>query len=1144
MEINNEKKVTENLQHNPLKEELIKEAPEQKINMPEQEVNAKKDLQINEEDQKKLLKEQEKQQRENAFREKFQEAKTRKLSTKKIKKGITFKSETRVTKKHLIKKDETENVKMYLREEENKKLEEYSEKINKGIMAPKDIAANFRMDTSIEIKSKCGFENFTLLSKFYPGIASEMKPEEYRKLVSDYGKDAKSEGRFAVMDTLTTKIMGIDTSQIDLSTDSAIVEKCSNLEALSSMVESYKELLSGNPAYKEKLKNTKENGVSNFELLAKKLEVLSAMSDYYRIRKMILTDPEYISSENGIDEEITEKDGKATTRLKEMMRASYLLADNLNRVAGLSGSLYTIELPELSEGKTKEAKKRFKKIDDCIKAKKGSSALSESWEKQYEKSLVREAGISDLLRQFEEQGLSVSTMQMRNDFKDLSSNKAEISKLAAPYSLGLSKSLNYLMGVYIEEKRPGLQEKISRMKLDTLKDGTFLSNSTFPSKKYPMLEKLELSDNLNRSVPHLIMRMMDKSDAEIIEFIKTINTLATSDYLAKKDNMTEEEFEFYEDRYADVANETLFRHNALVEKTADAYGMNIIISHPSDYAWNCSDDTMATLGAVSVNSNILQEGNDMRLLEFASQYQKDKKHKNYKYNQYQLVDCGDALTPILFKNGVLDDLDEYLTGNDEGRLSEEELELYQEIIGDSLSEDMINEWAEKPENKKEIERYAKLSFTAATQFRSKLAVYLIKNPSVLSKEMLEKLPTENFATVHSSSLNKEKMINAMYEYGLAKPPADSELKKYEKSMKDRKLLKINYKEYKNEEGSSEYELISKDPYHLKLFYDMNKNKKAFGEKKDIVRYEPYYDAKIAYHKMFNDTWFNQKLDQRKLIVEATQKKPPVRPGDEILDAHKSNANLENASGTIKIDGLNISRLILCFQGPVGKGYDSSKMKKVLEKLDIDHSKKYDAVKDAELIKELDDRFLEGLRELKEMYYNYLKRLEATYGTLLSQLHPETILRMMNEDLDTAAGLFLGIQDAIQLFSYAPGLFDFEQNEEDRQFKNLANYYNSLYQGVFYKYCVSIPDDFEKEVRLSQGVPKEELDKIDDDAIAHMERSMEGKDQNLIFDISKISGPHLDEQEQFQYYDMLKHHTRSHPEFKNKLFGKFAKNCTP
>ena len=76
----------------------------------------------------------------------------------------------------------------------------------------------------------------------------------------------------------------------------------------------------------------------------------------------------------------TEKDGKATTRLKEMMRASYLLADNLNRVAGLSGSLNTIELPELSEGKTKEAKKRFKKIDDCIKAKKGSSALSESWE--------------------------------------------------------------------------------------------------------------------------------------------------------------------------------------------------------------------------------------------------------------------------------------------------------------------------------------------------------------------------------------------------------------------------------------------------------------------------------------------------------------------------------------------------------------------------------------------------------------------------------------------------------------------------------------------------------------------------------------------------------------------------------------------
>ncbi len=1133
--------------HNPLKEEIVGNVPglEQGREMlkegKELQKQDEKDLQVkdqkvSEEELKKAEKQEEKRRRENAFREKFKEEGSRKLSTKSIVKGRTFKTETRITKKHLIKSDETENVKVYAREEAREKLEENAKILKNDVNVIRDMAADLRMNTAIEIKSKCGYDNFNLLSRFYPGFASEMKEDEFKKLFSDYGKDPGAESRFDVMDILTTKIMSIAPRDFDLSTDSKIAEKSKDIETMSLMVESYKELLSGNPEYVKKLKDSKENNVSNYETLAKRLEILSAMSDYYRIRKMIMTDPEYIASDNGIDEEIKDTDLMATRRLKEMMRASYLLSKRLNRLSD-SAKTGTIELPELSEGLTEESQKRFKKVDSAISTGKGAMALGTSSESIYEESLKTEESIGELLREFEESGISVASMQMRKDFNLRGSDKEKLSKYAAPYACGSSLALRYILSDYIESKRPGLLEKINKMKTEKLRNSNYVDHSRFPSEKYPVLSKMDISDHLSRSAQHLIMRMMDKSDSEILEAIETINTVGTHEYLAKKDNMSKEEFEFYEDRYADVANETLFRQNANVEKTADAYGMRIFVSHPADYAFDCSDESMVNIGSLSVVSNILQDGNDIRLKEFEYQYLKDKKHKKYRFNIERFIDCGDAMTAMLFKNSVLDKLYEYSINNEDGVLNEEQMEILNEVIGDKLKMEDIEEWAEQPEIKKEIEEYTKVSLEDKNQSRTKFYYYVLKHPEVISKDCFEKLHDEDFSQ-NMTTVNKDKPIIAMYEWGMAKPPTVSELNDYEKSIKNRKLEKYNYHQVKETGKASSYKLDTKNPYYLKLFYDLNRKKEDFGKKIGKQTYEPFYKAGFRADKIRESLQNDFDIPQWTLASE----KEEARPGTESLEEHSKGNNLENASKTIKINGLNLRRMVLLFRGFLGDGYDTEKIKKILEKLDIDQKKQYDKEKDADLIKKLDDQFKEGLNEIKEIYYTYLKRLEATFGRLLTQLHPETVIRMMQEGKQCKK-YFGALQDAIQLIVYVPDLFDFEKNEKDREFRNLTEYYNVAYQAHVYKYCVSVPGENERELRKYRGVPKEDIDKIDPEELEWLSDAQKGIVAGLDHvRVEDVGGPYLDETELNDYYIHLKGEIQSKPELKDRMYGTFAKNC--
>ena len=84
------------------------------------------------------------------------------------------------------------------------------------------------------------------------------------------------------------------------------------------------------------------------------------------------------------------------------------------------------------------------------------------------------------------------------------------------------------------------------------------------------------------------------------------------------------------------------------------------------------------------------------------------------------------------------------------------------------------------------------------------------------------------------------------------------------------------------------------------------------------------------------------------------------------------------------------------------------------------------------------RFDTGFYALKQSYYAQLKRMRERYGTYATRMHPEDFLKKAGpqffDDLAIA-------QDAIQMIDSGNGrYFDFDHNEEDRDFRTLANYF--------------------------------------------------------------------------------------------------------
>ena len=195
-----------------------------------------------------------------------------------------------------------------------------------------DEKAKFRVDLSDEIKANVGdYDTMVCMSDFYVGmektLGKDKAMERFSALTKKYGSDDLNE-RYEAIDELAEDILKIKINSIDLSSDEAIAKNAGNLEPLFARVRSFKMIADKNPEY---MKTLKDRDFRLSELLAPKLDILLAASDYYRIKKLLIEDETY-SEMQGFEIGMVRKetDSFNLERIKKLNRAAYYLAENLS----------------------------------------------------------------------------------------------------------------------------------------------------------------------------------------------------------------------------------------------------------------------------------------------------------------------------------------------------------------------------------------------------------------------------------------------------------------------------------------------------------------------------------------------------------------------------------------------------------------------------------------------------------------------------------------------------------------------------------------------------------------------------------------------------------------------------------------------
>ncbi len=223
----------------------------------------------------------------------------------------------------------------------------------------------------------------------------------------------------------------------------------------------------------------------------------------------------------------------------------------------------------------------------------------------------------------------------------------------------------------------------------------------------------------------------------------------------------------------------------------------------------------------------------------------------------------------------------------------------------------------------------------------------------------------------------------------------------------------------------------------------------------------------------------------------------------------------NNGDDVTISGLGLNRMAQMLEKSLGDGYSTEEIVDMYDGLMAPHRSDIDP-NDREAVAAARDRFDSGMVALKGMHYKKLKRMEATYGTLGTQLHPEDFVRLAGQKYNDH--FHMG-QDTEHFILDAPQYFDFEGNEQDRELRDLHNYYYGL---TVMNSAYGMAQDSEDRGRGEMN--PDLMTGIASTITPEME--------------SKVHGPSLSDEEQASYNEGLrKRMTRKG--LTNRLFGRFA-----
>ena len=165
------------------------------------------------------------------------------------------------------------------------------------------------------------------------------------------------------------------------------------------------------------------------------------------------------------------------------------------------------------------------------------------------------------------------------------------------------------------------------------------------------------------------------------------------------------------------------------------------------------------------------------------------------------------------------------------------------------------------------------------------------------------------------------------------------------------------------------------------------------------------------------------------------------------------------------------------------------------------------------------RFDRGVKNYKKVLLADMKHVEKIYGKMLTQLHPEDVQAQLGSGKQYDM-IFRFNQDANQLMNAGGKYFDYENNEEDRQFRDLNTYFGAMSATkVLYS------------TATKQGVANSAKDLEAMIGRTNFTKQIEEGEK-------KINGPGMTPAQHKKYLANLKKRAKNDNRLKGKLFGRY------
>ena len=779
-------------------------------------------------------------------------------------------------KKHILKPDEVIREKIVEdKDEKTARKKACMKLITREVNDVTDMKVKARYSVDIESKKKMDFQTFNTISGFGPllgedklkdvvalyglstledrrfndvkekmealkaqisqkkGAATKEEMDRLRELERQHGELAakkelaKEQGSFPAMDMLTDSIMKIDLSAYDLSNDEQIARNAGELEKMSSAVKSYTELLNKNPEYFEKkmLQTTDKDkfGAKNVggEIL-KKLDKLTAVANYYRLRKLVIEDDLYASLAN---EEITmeeEKDDSVKMKnLKKNLRLSYLAGVRMEEALGnhnmAVGQFDTVDKQaEIIRGsRMKTGFSASERDDDRANTMKllYADEKDEITRRDVEEKYLREQqadGKSIMDRAFEHlndfatQNKEIDRMEQERFFfapnkqysmTTIDPNKQRTTPAAGKYVGAVSNvgkvADTLYKNKYVEKThKTELRDRYLEMGRKKTNSPSWGADPHFEGGKSEYLKELTLSDSWARMETAFSTSWAYKrTDDEMMEMYDLLS-IQKDEEKWKEISKDPDKLAYYESAYKEMAMKAYSIAYATSVRTAQSVSMASLLLHPIDlFEQSSIEHRGITMGNV-VPTNMLTPSNEPLIRKLFEENNKDG-HILFDYDNF--CDMHGFTGNINFKylsfSGIYHGLS-YEPSYEEDR---PEIEYYSNQI--SYVEQILPEWeefkkknADNPEAINKITKYDESETTIVSIW------YMGQHPELFDADHLKMKVDGDYLfgnSIHNgmaSCLDQaEPVITKLIAEKKIAMPSEEEIAAYEKSLKERNM---------------------------------------------------------------------------------------------------------------------------------------------------------------------------------------------------------------------------------------------------------------------------------------------------------------------------------------------------------------------